>query len=105
MHLISILILPIVMIAGALHFLLLGLCHLFKLDKAASITWGHLYALDIYANSLLGGDPRETISSRLGRGQIEGCLLCGLLCKFLNIFDADHCRKAAITFKSSENDK
>lgn len=31
-----------------------------------------LYVLDVFINALLGGDRRETISSRLGKGKLAG---------------------------------
>jgi len=98
MHFLALLLLPIVMPLGALHFVLLGITRLFKLHHAEASTWRHLLALDQYANTLLGGDPKETISSRLGRGQARGCKLCYILCSFLNLFDKDHCKKAASAF-------
>ncbi len=103
-HIVSILILPFVMAAGALHFLALGLCRLFKLRRAEPRVWAHLYALDVYANTLLGGHHKETISSRLGRGQNDGCLICSLLCKFLNIFDPSYCEKSlAAYYRENKN--
>ena len=96
MHFLALLLLPIVMPLGALHFVLLGITRLFKLRNAEASTWRHLLALDQYANTLLGGDPKETISSRLGRNQ--DCLFCSLICLLLNIFDKDHCQKAASAF-------
>lgn len=99
MHIVGLVILPFVMAAGALHFLALGLCRLFKLRRQEPRVWAHLYALDVYANTLLGGHHKETISSRLGRGAIDGCVLCGLLCKFLDIFDPQHCKKSLEAFK------
>lgn len=53
-----------------------------------------LIALDQLLNAIFGGDPDETMSSRLGkdrdRGRIVGCVLC----KILDIFDPDHCTKS-----------
>jgi hypothetical protein len=46
------------------------------------------------------GDERETISSCLGKNQEAGTLTkIGLaFCKFLNIFEKDHCKKSIINF-------
>lgn len=45
--------------------------------------WNLLVALDQFANTALGGDPRETISSRAAKamkaGKAWGCILCRLL--------------------------
>jgi hypothetical protein len=51
-------------------------------------------ALDEFGNAITGGDPGETISSRSAKARnndrVWGCILC----KFLNIFQKDHCDKA-----------
>ena len=58
--------------------------------------WFHSwwYCFDCLCNSLAGGDPRETISSRAGKAMLArrrwGCLLCS----FLNLFQQDHCLKS-----------
>lgn len=97
MHILGLFILPLVMLLGALHFVMLGFTKLFKLRRAEVTTFKHLIALDIYANTLLGGDHRETISSRLGRN--TDCVVCNLICRFLNIFDQGHCEKSAEAFQ------
>lgn len=56
--------------------------------------WNFLVLLDEFGNTLTGGDPGETISSRAGKamqkGQTWGCVLC----RFLNLFQKDHCIKS-----------
>lgn len=58
-------------------------------------------ALDLLGNTLLGGDPDETISSRSAKAMAyeqggafpiwgPGCRLCS----FLAVFQKDHCQKA-----------
>lgn len=59
-------------------------------------------ALDLPLNTILGGDPNETLSSRSGKAQVYeqevvkppvwgwGCRLCS----FLAVFQEDHCAKA-----------
>jgi len=46
---------------------------------------------------MTGGDPQETISSRLGKDQIK-CATCRniayYLCRFLSLFDHRHCFKS-----------
>lgn len=55
--------------------------------------WIHLF--DQSVNTLLGGDPRMTLSARMGRDIGLGkCKTCSIVCKFLNIFQSDHCIKA-----------
>lgn len=54
-------------------------------------------ALDCQINALLGGDPQETISSRLGklvRQQNGAITLPFVICKLLSLIDHRHCEKA-----------
>lgn len=53
-----------------------------------------LIALDQLANSILFGDPRETISSRSDKAMKEGKKWGCVLCKFLALFQKDHCQNA-----------
>ena len=55
--------------------------------------WNILIALDQLGNTLLGGDPDETISSRAGKRQRKG-KLAYVLCRLLHWIDRDHCKKA-----------
>lgn len=55
--------------------------------------WNALVHLDRKANHLLGGCPTETISCRAGKAQIKNERWACILCKFLDIFDRDHCAK------------
>lgn len=65
-----------------------------------------LVTLDCFGNTLLGGDPSETISSRSAKAQVYeqgtgsygwGCRMCS----FLAIFQKDHCGKALDRNKGS----
>ena len=51
-----------------------------------------LIAIDQLANTIFGGDPDETISSRCGKyvRRNRGWFPCQL-CKILNWFQKDHC--------------
>ena len=52
-----------------------------------------LVSLDQFANTLLGGDPDETISSRLGK--FKGTVPpYSWLCWLLDLIDPGHCDKA-----------
>lgn len=56
--------------------------------------WNILIATDQLANALIGGDPDETISSRLGKCSRAGCRACRFACRILSVFDprpGDHC--------------
>lgn len=55
--------------------------------------WNILVSLDQFANTVLGGDPDETISSRAGKRQRKG-KLAYWLCRALNWIDSSHCDKA-----------
>lgn len=52
-----------------------------------------LISLDQLANTILGGDPDETISSRAGKRQRKG-KLAYWLCRALHWIDPNHCRDA-----------
>lgn len=57
--------------------------------------WNLLIALDQLANTVLGGDPDETLSSRMGKQIAQRkCLLCRLVCKVLDRFEVNHCQKS-----------
>lgn len=54
--------------------------------------WNILIAVDQLGNTLCGGDPDETVSSRCGKyvRRNSGYFPCQL-CKLLNFFQKDHC--------------
>lgn len=56
--------------------------------------WNTLLSLDQLVNTLAGGDPDETISSRADKaqkaGKVWGCVLCRLLSKL----QKDHCQRS-----------
>lgn len=53
-----------------------------------------LIAIDQFLNAILGGDPDETLSSRMGKAIREGrCKLCYPICRVLHLFDKNHCKK------------
>ncbi|WP_394137420.1 hypothetical protein [Cytobacillus oceanisediminis] len=57
--------------------------------------WNLLISLDQLANTLLGGFPDETISSRMGkRVRKKNCPVCKVICRILDLFDKDHCEKS-----------
>lgn len=53
-----------------------------------------LIAADQFGNTILGGDPDETISDSLYRHKLEGKRFACVLCRFLDLFEQDHCRKS-----------
>lgn len=57
--------------------------------------WNLLISIDQLANTIIGGYPDETISSRMGKRVAKGdCKLCNVLCKLLNLIDENHCKKS-----------
>lgn len=68
--------------------------------KALAAVGRYLYAwlhlLDQAFNTLLAGDPRETMSARMGRDIAAGrCWLCRPICAALALIQRDHCARAA----------
>jgi hypothetical protein len=60
-----------------------------ELLKLYLMNW--LRLLDEAGNVLTGGDANETISSRAGKAQRKGKLWGCVLCRFLDLFQKDHC--------------
>ena len=50
--------------------------------------------LDEGLNVLTGGDATETMSSRAGKGVKEGKRWACVLCRFLDLFQKDHCLRS-----------
>jgi hypothetical protein len=56
--------------------------------------WNVLVSLDQLGNTLIGGDPDETISSRLAKLNHKGNKVGIIGCKILNLFQEGHCEKS-----------
>ncbi|RMG30244.1 MAG: hypothetical protein D6721_04350, partial [Gammaproteobacteria bacterium] len=52
-----------------------------------------LVGIDQLANAVIGGDPDETISSRIGKRRGR-CKLCAALCWLLDKIDPRHCARS-----------
>lgn len=52
-----------------------------------------LIGFDQLLSSMTGGDPDETVSSRLGKSRSR-CVLCALACWLLDALDPGHCERA-----------
>lgn len=63
--------------------------------KVKQYLWNWLILIDQGFNVLLGGDPDETISSRVSKRPKEHCAICHWLCRMLNKVDPGHCDKVA----------
>lgn len=61
-----------------------------------------LIVLDVALNTLLGGDPHETLSSRAGKALKKEQRWACVLCRFLNLFQQDHCVKSILPYVGSE---
>lgn len=59
------------------------------------IRWLHnvLVAFDQFWNTVFGGDPDETVSSRAGKARHRN-RVADTLCRILDRFDQDHCEDA-----------
>ena len=62
-----------------------------------------LIALDRLLNAICGGKPDETVTLRLGKDRDRGCVTSCVLCKFLDIFEKDHCTKSVERNRSKGN--
>jgi hypothetical protein len=56
--------------------------------------WNLLVALDQLGNTIFGGYPVETISSRAGKAYARGDTWAVLLCRALHVLDRGHCAKS-----------
>lgn len=56
--------------------------------------WNILISIDQLVNTILGGDPDETISSRLGKMKLKGSKFAYYMCKTLSLIDNRHCVKS-----------
>ena len=58
--------------------------------------WGIIVQIDRVGNALLGGDPRMTLSGRMGRDIQAGlCWICKPICWILNKINPNHCANQA----------
>jgi len=62
--------------------------------------WNLMIMLDQALNTILGGDPDETLSSRMGK-RVDTCILCRFLCNILNKIDKRHCKNSIETDEGS----
>jgi len=54
--------------------------------------WNLLISIDQLCNTILGGYPDETMSSRMGKHLVKkDCRLCRFICSLLNKIDPNHC--------------
>jgi hypothetical protein len=53
-----------------------------------------LISIDQLANTILGGNEDETISSRAAKAKLQGKRWGCVLCKLLDKLDKNHCEKS-----------
>lgn len=70
------------------------------MEKISKYFWNVLISIDQMANTLIGGDPDETISSRMGK-RVSTCGICRFLCHWLDKVDDRHCHKSIETDEGS----
>lgn len=81
-----------------------------KLKDAALAIWRYVFnlliAIDQLGNTLIGGYPDETISSRAGKGALRGSVFWTCVAAMIDFlflpFERDHCRKS---IEHDEGDK
>jgi hypothetical protein len=57
--------------------------------------WNLLISIDQLFNTILAGNPDETMSSRMGKHLAKkDCPICNFICKLLNLIQKDHCVKS-----------
>ncbi len=57
--------------------------------------WNLLISVDQLFNTILGGYPDETMSSRMGKRLAKkDCTLCTVLCRLLGYIDENHCKES-----------
>lgn len=67
--------------------------------------WNLLHVFDQACNVLLGGDPRWTLSGRMGRDIAAGkCKLCRPICWLLGLIQPNHCAQAYIADQGVDPD-
>lgn len=68
-----------------------------NVKNTALMIWAYIklngHSLDVLVNTLLGGEEGQTASARWGESP-QKTFLFHYGCKFLNLFETDHCRKA-----------
>ena len=65
------------------------------MNSLAQYILNWLQLVDQAINVMLGGDPRQTISARMGRNIALGrCRLCRPICALLALIQRDHCAKS-----------
>lgn len=84
------LLLPLMLLSAAAALIR----YFWTIAVAPSKTWRIAIGFDQLANVAFNGSEDETVSSRAARAKREGRRWGCVLCRFLNIFETDHCEKS-----------
>lgn len=79
-------------VAASTLSLLLMLVHIVTNPMRA---WVQAVSQDQNVNAAFGGNPDETISSRANRARLAGRSWGCILCRFLDLFEKNHCQLSA----------
>lgn len=78
----------------SISFLIISFINLVRIMLGDTSVWESVVTTDRLFNKALGGDIRETLSSRAHRGSLEGIAHWCVLCKILDKIQTDHCKKS-----------
>lgn len=73
-------------------FFLFSIKYILSIVFMPKEAWRLAIAFDSLCNAVFGGNHTQTISERAGKAKEESLTAC-VLCKFLDLFDKDHCEK------------
>lgn len=73
------------------------------MSKLKTYGWNVLISIDQLFNAVLGGDPDETLSSRMGKRTREDCSVCYWICRGLHLIDPNHCADAVERDRGKRN--
>lgn len=72
------------------------------MNKLKKYFWNILISIDQFVNTVFGGDPDETISSRLGKDRNKNWFTTKLSA-FLDLFESDHVEKSIEEDEGDDN--
>lgn len=84
------LIIPLMLLGNLYAWLRYLWCSLLSPQKA----WRIAIGFDQLANVAANGSEDETISSRLARARLNGSRGACFVCRLLDVFEQDHCKKS-----------
>jgi hypothetical protein len=85
--------LPIIILELTIYSIVMLLGRVTKYEKLTKFGWNLLISVDQHANTITGGSPDETISSRTAKAK-NSQLWAKYLSNFLDLFEKDHVEKS-----------